>query len=469
MGARDDLGKKRRGQSSDHGGTAVLLRGISSRVTNMGVASIRNMLLASGAFPRPVEVLAYITINSGVVVPGQTGARPGARGHEWEWVTRYLLRERLGHFLADEDAIVCEHEPPESRLAAYFETTPLFGVFRELQKQRSEPSEAALEAHNGSLMHWYWAPRGWWPSVLYQAHERERMWQLLTRQEGRRGRRYNWVVVSRLDLAWLAPHPPLERLFTSSSSSSSEGEVAEEVAVQDGFDFAGVNDRHAVMRRSTAYWYLREEGTWRSKDFSDHVLSWMESKGWPDLHERAFGAEQMLLLRLCWRSMRIFRFAPVAALTCPELANLGARRLEEFDERLRLQGTSALGTCERTGGFRHWAEYTDAREVAARLERGWTWTMGTRAPEPPPFPCNFGHEEACCMDQCSGGDCFPSKHLSVARCCSERMLIVAPPVEERTENTTESCWRLEASPWNPMKLCSRPDPDSASHAFESIT
>ena len=73
-----------------------------------------------------------------------------------------------------------------------------------------------------------------------------RAWhELIVAAERERGARYEWVVVARSDAFWLAPHAPLASFAR-----------ADFWAVQVD-DFAGLNDRHLVMRRHVAEPLLR--------------------------------------------------------------------------------------------------------------------------------------------------------------------------------------------------------------------
>ena len=112
-------------------------------------------------------------------------------------------------------------------------------------------------------------------SVMRELHDYARVFALMHRHEdemggpagGRGGRRYDRVVFSRLEFAWLAAHPPLSAL------------AADTLWVPSGQLVTGTNDRHAVMGRAMARAYFGRwhvlMGTEALRQFSVHGLQRM--------------------------------------------------------------------------------------------------------------------------------------------------------------------------------------------------
>lgn len=97
-----------------------------------------------------------------------------------------------------------------------------------------------------------WAPvlgdRG--VSVLREAHDLLRALRLLVQHEARRGAQYKHVAFSRLEFQWLAPHPPIRLLL------GRDGRMPDVWIPHMDFPSSGLNDRHAIMNRSTAATYF---------------------------------------------------------------------------------------------------------------------------------------------------------------------------------------------------------------------
>jgi hypothetical protein len=88
--------------------------------------------------------------------------------------------------------------------------------------------------------------------VLRQLHDLRRCLTLVGEREAATGVPYTHVVHSRLEDVWLRPHPPLALLPVR------EADGREAVWIPSGEDYyGGINDRHAVMSRAAAEFYLR--------------------------------------------------------------------------------------------------------------------------------------------------------------------------------------------------------------------
>jgi hypothetical protein len=101
-------------------------------------------------------------------------------------------------------------------------------------------------------------------NVLRQLYMQSRVLALLEAHEAseaRGGRRYMAVVWSRLEYHWLRPHPPLALFAPSADAERGLGSALDCVWVPLEEDYAGTNDRHALMPRAVAPTYL---GRWRA-------------------------------------------------------------------------------------------------------------------------------------------------------------------------------------------------------------
>ena len=132
-------------------------------------------------------------------------------------------------------------KPSREELEAQVRTAPHFGAV----KRAVEEAE-----HQGHLFYSYntWtpvlaSPRG---HFLHQLGDYSRVLSLLEAHEVARRQRYARVIFSRLELAWLAPHPPLQ-LLDPALLWIPTGKPR-------------MNDRHVVMSRAHAdVWYRRWE------------------------------------------------------------------------------------------------------------------------------------------------------------------------------------------------------------------
>ena len=80
--------------------------------------------------------------------------------------------------------------------------------------------------------------------ILHQLHDQAECLNLITTRERATGRRYDRVLWSRLEFIWLLPHPPLSVLDDGCTW------------IPHGEDYAGINDRHALLTRDAANTYL---------------------------------------------------------------------------------------------------------------------------------------------------------------------------------------------------------------------
>ena len=86
-------------------------------------------------------------------------------------------------------------------------------------------------------------------NVIREMVSYERAYTLMRSLELRRKRAYEFVVFSRLEFVWLAPHPPMTAFFASDDGARTVWGPPP--------DAGGMSDRHGVMRREAAPAYFR--------------------------------------------------------------------------------------------------------------------------------------------------------------------------------------------------------------------
>jgi len=184
-------------------------------------------------------------------------------------------------------------------------------------------------------------------SALCLYYNQQRCLDMIRDHEEERGTPYEWVVVSRTDFRWLAPHPPLELLGTRDA-----------VWIPSGSDWeGGINDRHAVMRRKyvdqyLSGWTLITRG--RAKDVMLDTLGSMKVMGYPGPN-----TENFLRARLAHYEVPIERFPNVAFLTCTQ--------------RTKSRWTQCSGTSSNDApGWLYKEEMEHATRIAKCVRSSWT-------------------------------------------------------------------------------------------------
>jgi len=184
-------------------------------------------------------------------------------------------------------------------------------------------------------------------SAICMYYNQLKCMNLIEESEEERGVPYEWVVVSRTDFRWMAPHPPLSLL-------------AEEDAVwiPSGSDWeGGINDRHVVMRRkhAEAYmsgWQLITQG--KAKEVMLDTLGSMKVMGYPGPNTESF-----LKARLAHYKVPVERFPNVAYLTCTQ--------------RDKSRWTQCSGTATNDApGWLYKEEMEHATRVASCVRSAWT-------------------------------------------------------------------------------------------------
>jgi len=215
------------------------------------------------------------------------------------------------------------------------------------------------------------------PTTLVNARMKSQCLDAIEAVERARGCAFRWLVYLRNDFDFFAAHPPL-------AAFGSVGGVW----VPSGEDYSGINDRWAVVQRSFAGAYFR-----RWEAFVDgSIIPAFTS-------QNEIVPARVLLLNLelhgVW-PLHVHRFLPTAALRC----------------------VAGSTYCHVDRRWRNILEWTDARNVATRLQRdGWRWNL-TTGPRPMLPPCVASVVRRCCglpprdLDVCFDG--LVSTH---AYCC----------------------------------------------------
>ncbi|CAJ1378753.1 unnamed protein product, partial [Effrenium voratum] len=183
-------------------------------------------------------------------------------------------------------------------------------------------------------------------SAICSYYSQQKCLEMIQAQEAQRGQAYHYVVVSRFDFRWLAPHPPVELL------------AGDAVWIPSGSDWeGGINDRHAAMPRHLAETYL---GAWRlltsgqAKEAMVSTLGPTKVNGYPGPN-----TENFLLARLHYFGVEYERFPSVAYLTCTL--------------RSKSRWTQCFGTTSHDApGWLYKEEMEHATRIAKCVRFAWT-------------------------------------------------------------------------------------------------
>mmetsp|Transcript_4708 Transcript_4708/g.14393 ORF Transcript_4708/g.14393 Transcript_4708/m.14393 type:complete len:326 (-) Transcript_4708:26-1003(-) len=185
-------------------------------------------------------------------------------------------------------------------------------------------------------------------SAICMYYNQQKCMDMIREHELTRGQTYEYVVISRFDFRWLAPHPPLDLL---------RGQ-ADAVWIPSGSDWeGGTNDRHAVIPRRHADVYL---GAWRlitegmAKDVMLDTLGSMKVNGYPGPNTECF-----LKARLLYHNVSVERFPSVAYLTCTQ--------------RVKSRWTQCFGTATNDApGWLYKEEMEHSTRIAQCVRSTWS-------------------------------------------------------------------------------------------------
>ena len=220
---------------------------------------------------------------------------------------RYAPLEPLSHF-------ELRLEPTVGELATILQKHPDFEkVFKAFSGEgkpcaRHKPKKASLSPFICSMRmmkefgNYFTAPVLGNPTsnVLKQLYTQWQALLMVGKYEEAAGRPYEIVIWTRLELQWIAPHPPLSLLSATA-----------DVWVPYYEDYAGLNDRHALMRRSSARVYF---GRWDVISNATRLLTEHPSIGNGTLG--AMSAERFMATQLAFHNVSVGRFPPTAYLSC---------------------------------------------------------------------------------------------------------------------------------------------------------
>jgi len=184
-------------------------------------------------------------------------------------------------------------------------------------------------------------------SAICMYYNQQKCLDMVLENEDKRGRPYEFVVISRFDFRWLAPHPPLDLLRGMDA-----------VWIPSGSDWeGGTNDRHAVMPRQYADAYL---SAWRlitggqAKDVMLDTLGSMKVNGYPGPNTECF-----LKARLLQFNVTVERFPSVAYLTCTQ--------------RMKSRWTQCSGTATNDApGWLYKEEMEHAQRISQCVRSSWS-------------------------------------------------------------------------------------------------
>lgn len=347
---------------------------------------------------------------------------------------REHLIERLGG-----DLFAClttrSDEKPSRKLARQEQLQLLadLGGARGIVLSRDWAMEEIIQLFKTSLAHpsdyqAYVSVPGQWRSplhaevghALFVYYEQSLVLRLLRRFEQQNSWTYRWVVYTRSDLTWLAPHPPWESL------------EANAVLAPWGEDYGGLNDRHAVMQRPVADSYF---GRWEALVSGQALRYLHDPQHWVRVHwyPKHVSQERFLWLHLLDHGIHVRRFAAVAAVAaCRRGPQCQKGWWRTSSEETGSLAEDAPATHPHTA-FKYFQEYRLALNARQRLEVGWRWRV------------RHGHVELCGQRAC-----FPSRlHLWDPE---NRMRIWPPNHSSYLDVFAEHRWLGQSAPEAPAML-----------------
>ena len=197
----------------------------TSDVSNVAVvySGWLGVRLPRGARRHLIDALRADVFVAGTFKPGECddGQCLMRRLHHLQPLARMSLAPMLTH---EQLRVLAHGAPAFSRVASNFNINETYGGLNMFSPVIGNPS-----------VH-----------IMRELHDYKRAYELLVAHErdSRAGRLYERVVFSRLELVWLAAHPPLSALPLST------------LWVPSGQLITGTNDRHAVMSRAAAPTYF---------------------------------------------------------------------------------------------------------------------------------------------------------------------------------------------------------------------
>jgi hypothetical protein len=147
-------------------------------------------------------------------------------------------------------------------------------------------------------------------SVITNQMNYLRVYSMVKEAELSRGRRFGWIVRTRPDFEWVLPHPPLW-LLQSWAERDRTSLGLRTAFVPDSEHWRGANDRHMVIPRSFAAYFLGMLKLATDSDLASRILNDVPIKGYEGIRLNA----EMYNLKLFTAADVVVRvFPPVAYL-----------------------------------------------------------------------------------------------------------------------------------------------------------
>ncbi|KAF4722593.1 hypothetical protein FOZ63_030691 [Perkinsus olseni] len=232
--------------------------------------------------------------------------------------------------------------------------------------------------------------------------------KLIEKVEKSSSARFDDVVYTRIDLMWLAEHPPLEVLEAAVASPT--------VWVPDSEDWRGLNDRAAFMPRQLADIYFNRyeafiNGVAAEYFYGMNGMAVTRGEVGDEIFDKidfSINPEMILRRHLTHHRVRVERYPTVAAVSACQA------------------GRQCIGKpAPLSNGFRFAAEQAVARGNAYLLRvLGWRWSLTASAELSP--PCFEADEDRrhCCGEAAFRGKtlCYLDGTYSFDRCCKSMVI-----------------------------------------------
>ncbi|CAJ1348853.1 unnamed protein product, partial [Effrenium voratum] len=204
--------------------------------------------------------------------------------------------------------------------------------------------------------------------IMYAMHQ---CLHMIEERELEASAMYDRVAITRSDLQWIFPHPPLEALAPM------------RVWLPDTFadDYGGVYDRHLLAPRSAARWVL---GGWDLLTSGQAYRTILQVTGEGILWSNNTNSEVWLAIRLLAGKVPLARFPATAYLACDRgefqasaVVRRGDTASEDRTDHTTHGAFNNVG-CE-PGGFRYHTDHAAARLFAACLQNSTAATADSAA------------------------------------------------------------------------------------------
>ncbi|KAF4754626.1 hypothetical protein FOZ63_010405 [Perkinsus olseni] len=259
---------------------------------------------------------------------------------------------------------------------------------------------------------------------LLNLREKLRCLELIEKVEKSSSARFDDVVYTRIDLMWLAEHPPQEVLAEAVASPT--------VWVPDSEDWRGLNDRAAFMPRQLADIYFNRyeafiNGVAAEYFYGMNGMAVTRGEVGDEIFDKidfSINPEMILRRHLTHHRVRVKRYPTVAAVAACQA------------------GRQCIGKpAPLSNGFRFAAEQAVARGNAYLLKvLGWRWSLEASTKLSPPCFATDDDRRHCCSEAAFYGRtlCYLDGTYSFDRCCKS-MVIGLRKVDDDDHDTLPLC------------------------------